>query len=97
MKCCLSATGYCGNTTSQSEHVRCRIAGSGGGQATGNHFTFFDLFTKYLVSKKRITFVRTCVKKLCVFIPQSVLGKMNEIAKHKAAVEDADSESKVKV
>ncbi|PIO30853.1 hypothetical protein AB205_0182200 [Aquarana catesbeiana] len=26
---------------------------------------------------------------------QSVLGKMNEIAKHKAAVEDADTESKV--
>lgn len=29
------------------------------------------------------------------FVLQSVLGKMNEIAKHKAAIEDADTESKV--
>lgn len=26
---------------------------------------------------------------------QSVLGKMNEIAKHKAAIEDADTQNKV--
>lgn len=33
---------------------------------------------------------------LCVFSAlQSVLGKMNEIAKHKAAIEDAETQNKV--
>lgn len=33
------------------------------------------------------------LKNLCL---QSVLGKVNEIAKHKASVEDADTQSKVR-
>ena len=32
----------------------------------------------------------------CCRPPQSVLGKMNEIAKHKAAIEDADTQNKVR-
>lgn len=31
----------------------------------------------------------------CPFPIQSVLGKMNEIAKHKAAIEDAETQNKV--
>lgn len=31
---------------------------------------------------------------MCWFV-QSVLGKMNEIAKHKTAIEDADTQNKV--
>lgn len=31
---------------------------------------------------------------VCLFV-QSVLGKMNEIAKHKTAIEDADTQNKV--
>lgn len=35
------------------------------------------------------------VKLLSVWLMQSVLGKMNEIAKHKAAIEDAETQNKV--
>lgn len=40
-------------------------------------------------------------RKCLVFFPllhlQSVLGKMNEIAKHKAAIEDAETQNKVSI
>lgn len=46
-------------------------------------------------------FVCVCVyatgskRKCCFVLLQSVLGKMNEIAKHKAAIEDAETQNKV--